>query len=291
MALGIRDTILSCAFALSVGASAVSAQGLHLIPGVQEIASDTLEDFAVAAVDMVTPVIYYNPVMTQRYGPQLTAFFLAHEYGHIYFHHTRAGITELPEGVRDSLLRVQELQADCYAAAVATRSGREASQAALRFFTRLGPFRFDSEHPTGAQRAARILSCYPGPGDDPHAGAGDTGIERGPVSGEPERISFQVATAGLTETKTGKDVVVWMDGLRVGRISNMHFPAALHIDRFGAGLHSYRLTLDLYDLDGLLQLSPSGSVTGQGLIAVRDGDIFQVEWKAGERPTLVKLEE
>ncbi len=77
---------------LSWNAGPADAQGLHLIPGVPEIASDTIDDIAIATVDLPQPVIYYNPIRARRYGPQLTEFFLAHEYGHIALHHTRAGL-------------------------------------------------------------------------------------------------------------------------------------------------------------------------------------------------------
>ena len=76
----------------ALGNGSVQAQGLHLIPGVDEIASDTIDDLAIADVDSPLPVIYYNPRMTRRFGPLLTEFFLAHEYGHIHLGHTRQEI-------------------------------------------------------------------------------------------------------------------------------------------------------------------------------------------------------
>jgi hypothetical protein len=55
----------------------------------------------------------------------------------------------------------QELEADCYAALTLGESDPAAVAAAIRFFNRLGPFRFDAWHPSGAQRAAKILACLP----------------------------------------------------------------------------------------------------------------------------------
>ena len=55
----------------------------------------------------------------------------------------------------------QELEADCYATRLLAEDNRPAVEAALQFFTRMGPFRFDDLHPSGSQRAAKILSCLP----------------------------------------------------------------------------------------------------------------------------------
>ena len=240
---------------LSWNAGPADAQGLHLIPGVPEIATDTIDDIAIATVDLPQPAIYYNPIRARRYGPQLTEFFLAHEYGHIALHHTRAGLGVLPDEVRDSALQAQELEADCYAARRSDPRARVASEAAIRFFTRLGPFRFDAVHPTGSQRAARIRDCMPVVPDEPEqkVGIGETGVEVGPVSGDVELITFNVNMAALAQTERGREAQLWVDGLNVGRISNMRIPWSLAINQFGAGLHSYRMELALYDEEKLLQ--------------------------------------
>jgi hypothetical protein len=271
-----------------VAGPSLAAQELHLIPGIREVASDSIADLAVAAVDLVQPVIYYNPRMARRYGPTLTRFFIAHEYGHIALRHTRAGLVSLPDAARDSLLRVQELAADCYAASRTGDGARQATEAALRFFVRLGPFRFDAEHPTGAQRAAQILTCMPDPPEPDAYSRGETGVEVGPVSGEPQPVRFEVRTPTLAAAEFGNQAILWMDGQRVGELSNMRFPGSLSVDRFGAGIHGYQLTLDVYGFEGQLQLSPSGTVTGRGHVAIQDGDRFLVEWIPGEAPRLVK---
>jgi len=271
---------------LSVLPAAGAAQGLHLVPGIAEIASDTIGDIAVAAVDQASPVIYYNPSMVRRYGPLLTRFFLAHEYGHIAQRHTRAGFADLSEPTRDSIFRTQELAADCYAAALEGPDARAATEAALRFFSRLGPFRFDAEHPTGAQRAARILMCLSGPRTEEVYGRGETGVEMGPVSGEAEPIRFEVATADLGSSAFGSEAVVWIDGRRLGQLSNMRQPRSLAIAGFGAGIHSYRITLEVYGFEGRQQLSPSGTVTGRGHVLLQNGDRFRIEWEPGHAPRL-----
>jgi hypothetical protein len=274
--------------AAHLGGGTAHAQGLNLIPGVAELPSDTIGDIAVAAVDLPHPTIYYNPVLVRRYGPLLTRFFLAHEYGHIYLRHSRMRLVEMPDIVRDSLLRVQELEADCFAAGQADQQSRLATEAALRFFSRLGPFRFDSEHPTGAQRAAQLLTCLPGPRPEVVFGRGETGVELGPVSGEPEPVQFEVLASDLEMAKFGSEAVVWVDGQRVGSVSNMSLISPLTVDRFGAGIHSYRLQVEVYQLDSLQQFNSSGSVTGRGQLLLQNGARFRVNWEPGRDPTLVR---
>ncbi len=157
MRMASRFGALCVGVFLSWNAAPADAQGLHLIPGVAEIATDTIDDIAIATVDLPKPVIYYNPVRARRYGPQLTEFFLAHEYGHIALHHTRVGLSVLPDEARDSALQVQELEADCYAAQRTEPRGRAASEAAIRFFTRLGSL------PLRRGAPDRLPTCGPDP--------------------------------------------------------------------------------------------------------------------------------
>ncbi|HTS88326.1 MAG TPA: hypothetical protein VMG41_07515 [Gemmatimonadales bacterium] len=273
---------------VALGAPPVRAQELHLIPGIEEIATDTLEDIAVATVDLPHPVIYYNPRLAHRYGPLLTRFFLAHEYGHIYHKHSRVAVFNLPVPVRDSVLRSEELEADCFAASQSGEQDREASEAALRFFSRLGPFRFDAEHPTGAQRAARILQCMPAPRGTEVYGRGETGVEVGPVSGEPDLIKFEVVPAELGAAEYGSQAQVYIDGQRLGAVSNMRLMEPLTVNRFGAGIHNYRVVVQVYGLDPALQFNDDGVVTGRGQILLRNGDRFRVDWVPGSAPTLVR---
>lgn len=263
--------------------SPLLAQGLNLIPGVEEIANDSIRDIAVAAVDAERPVVFYNPAMAHRYGPLLTRFFLAHEYGHIRYRHTRVGLADLADTTRESIFRAQELEADCYAASLPGDDARAATEAALRFFARTGPFRFDAEHPTGAQRAARILMCLPGPRPEVIYGRGETGVEVGPVSGEPERVAFQVTTEDLAE-QLGGEAMLWLDGQRVGQLSNLRFPRSLSVDRFGAGIHTYRVEIEVFDL----KHNPTGRLVGRGHVLIQNGDRFRIVWSGVERPELVR---
>jgi hypothetical protein len=143
------------------GGSTLSAA--QRLVDVREVATDTLRDVALVAYELGRPVIYYNPILMQRIGPQLSDFFMAHEYGHVAYGHSGAALT-LGGDDAGALRQRQELEADCYATETLTDRNPDAVAAALQFFTRLGPFRFDNLHPTGAQRAAKILACLP-----PHA--------------------------------------------------------------------------------------------------------------------------
>ena len=130
-------------------------------PQVRQIADVTLRDVAVAVYDPEHPVIYYNPVLLGRLGPELTTFFLAHEQAHIALRHTRSGALGTGVDQRNRVLQQKELAADCLAARTLGDARRAVSQAAARFFSRMGTKQFDNEHPTGAARAANILSCLP----------------------------------------------------------------------------------------------------------------------------------
>jgi hypothetical protein len=182
-----RFTIATVVTALLLPAGAEQARAVQRLIDVRQIATDTLRDVALAAFEHGRPVIYYNPVLLQQFGPNLTTFFFAHEYGHIRFGHTGAallaGETD-PSAVRQR----QELEADCYAARTLAESEPAAVGAAIRFFTRMGPFRFDAWHPSGSQRAAKILSCLPETGatvpgdpDDPTTSSDSTSAAHIPV--------------------------------------------------------------------------------------------------------------
>ena len=277
------------AVGLLLSAEALPAQELHLLPGVLEVADESLPDVAMAAVDQPEAIIYYNPRLFHRYGPLLSEFFLAHEYGHLYHHHTLVRPTAEPEAAKNAALREQELEADCYAARVLGERNRPAVDAAIRFFTRLGPFRFDEVHPTGSQRSARLLACLPNQGmANASRPNGDTGVETGPIGGDPERITFRVEVPGLGAGGYGREVRLWIDGQPVGQISGGAAPIALEISQFTAGMHSYRMSLELSGLDGMVPTEPPEGVTGMGHIAVKDGDRFSVEWTPGEKPRLAK---
>lgn len=173
-----RTTALTCLIAASLlAAGGESAAAAQRLVDVQPVATDTLTDVALTVYERGRPVIYYNPSLMQRLGPALADFFMAHEYGHVAYGHGGGALSQ-PHDDLSSLRQRQELEADCYATRLLAQHNRAAVEAALRFFTRMGPFRFDDLHPSGSQRAAKILACLPstdpvstgaGPGTTPPA--------------------------------------------------------------------------------------------------------------------------
>lgn len=129
-------------------------------PNIRTVASETLTDLAVAFADSSDPVVYYNPRLMARYGPEISAFVLAHEYAHIQLGHRRPATPGA--GPREPLERVLqgwELAADCLAAAKLVRERPSALRAAIGLFERMGPDRVDREHPSGSARAAQLTAC------------------------------------------------------------------------------------------------------------------------------------
>ena len=266
---------------LLLPASPRGVQALQRLMDVQQIPSDTLRDVALVTYQLGRPVIYYNPILLQRVGPQLSAFFIAHEYGHIHGGHTGGAL--LHDGELSALRRKQELEADCYAAAVLAEQNRDAVVAALRFFTRLGPLRHDNYHPSGSQRAARILSCLPPEHERAEA------VEPETSSGsDPSNVTFQLRAPSAQVDGYAVEAKVWIDEASVGTVSSLRQPGRLEVRRFAAGSHRYRVSLTVYDLDSMLQLTPGGTVSGEGLVTIRDGDVVSVRWSRGETPVLVR---
>jgi Zn-dependent peptidase ImmA (M78 family) len=79
---------------LLVSASIAPLPAAQRLVDVRQIATDTLHDVAVATYERGRPVIYYNPILIQRVGPELADFFLAHEYGHIAYGHAGGALAE-----------------------------------------------------------------------------------------------------------------------------------------------------------------------------------------------------
>jgi hypothetical protein len=145
-----------------VTAAVPVAPGVEPAPArvsVREVADSALRDVAVAVYRPTKSVIYYNPVLMARLGPELESFFMAHEYAHIDLRHTRSGALGSDASTRHQTLRQKELEADCLAATRLASSRREAALAAVRFFARMGDTSYDAEHPNGTERAATILHC------------------------------------------------------------------------------------------------------------------------------------
>jgi putative metallopeptidase-like protein len=125
---------------------------------IRTIANDTLHDLAVAFADPNNPVIYYNPRLLQRFGPEIAAFVLAHERAHIQLGHRRPR-TRMARPALEDLLQSWELAADCIAAAWLARARPSALRAATALFDEMGLGRVDREHPSGIDRAAQLEAC------------------------------------------------------------------------------------------------------------------------------------
>jgi len=128
-------------------------------PVAELIANPRLADAAVAFANPERPVIYYNPSLLREVGPELAAFLLAHEEGHIVYRHQRPDRSRFVVAATETLLQRYELEADCYAAGRLSVERPEAVARAIEYFRSLGSFRADREHPTGAERSARIVAC------------------------------------------------------------------------------------------------------------------------------------
>jgi hypothetical protein len=126
----------------------------------QMLSRFSLPDAAVAIYDSASPRILYNPSLLAQVGPALSAFLLAHEQGHLAFHHARLrgfGLNASPTPV--STLRSYEFAADCYAVRSLHRSRPDAVVAAIRFFQHRAALATDAEHPPMGERADSLLTC------------------------------------------------------------------------------------------------------------------------------------
>jgi len=165
----MRNAVIVALIAVLLPGAARTAAATQQFVDVREVVDDTLHDVAMTVVTHGHPTIYFSPARMQELGPSLSAFAMAHEYGHVRYGHTGGALGD-PAG-SDAELRIrQELEADCYAARILGETNPTAVTAALQFFNRLGPFRFDRVHPAGAQRSAMINSCLPKAADAPASG-------------------------------------------------------------------------------------------------------------------------
>jgi hypothetical protein len=182
---------------------------------VREVPDSNLRDVAVAVADPSHPVIYYNPRLMERFGPSLSAFVLAHEYGHIRFGHRRIPAGRHVNFDRDSVLRGFELEADCYAARVLVRVKPADLRVAIEFFRKMGDFRYDTEHPTGFERAREIEACMvndgtsqlaAGPGDQIRASLKRLPGEPAPMAMLKSSYILRSQKADQRERKPGSQI-------------------------------------------------------------------------------------
>ena len=139
---------------------AFPAADTSVISRAQVLSRFDLPDAAVAIYDSARPRILFNPTLLAQVGPALSAFLLAHEQGHLGFHHARLrgfGLTASPTPV--STLRAYEFAADCYAVRTLRQSRPDAVVAAIRFFQHRATLATDAEHPPMGARADSLLTC------------------------------------------------------------------------------------------------------------------------------------
>ena len=263
----------------ALGGAALPARAQEPLADVRIVASDTLRDVAVTIRESGRAVILYNPELLARFGPRLKDFFIAHEYGHVAHGHTGGALAPLDARDEDRRLK-QELEADCYAAAQLGPANRAAVEAAIRLFTRMGPFRYDKLHPTGSQRAAQIMACLPPPPAQASSAR----------EASPDRDSLAVidlsadARAGLRGT-----VRVAIDGRTVGTLTTVSLGTPLRLRHLQPGMHRYELVVQVFTLDDLLQLNPSGEVRAGGKVEIIPGGRLEVAW-SGKAPALLAVQ-
>src|SRR5262245_2426286 len=85
-------------------------------PNIRTVPSESLDDLAVAIATPGDPVILYNPRLMARFGPDISAFVLAHEAAHILLEHRRPNASRSLSRAEQELLQSWELEADCAAA-------------------------------------------------------------------------------------------------------------------------------------------------------------------------------
>lgn len=263
----------------------LESQNTPQSPPVREIAMDTLRDVAVAVYDPKGSVIYYNPDYLQRLGPQLSAFFMAHEYGHLALRHTRAHALAGKRKAFNAKLQEQELAADCYAAVKLARGNAAAIEAAVHFFTRMGPFRYDAAHPSGSQRAAKILSCAPPL--EKAAPSDSTSAATRRVAGSTASHGGITVTAPLHSERAPWQEIHFRIGNTFSAVSNLQQPRAVALPSLAPGTYDYELRVTVFYLDDQFQLNTAGKIVGSGFITVQGGETFRVESSPGGHASLI----
>jgi hypothetical protein len=271
--------LMIAAMTAALLAAPVAAQ--QPLTDVRVVEATWIRDVALTRWENDRPVIYVNPKLLERFGPAMRDFFIGHEFGHVALAHDGGGALQTQPV--DSTLMImrqrQELEADCYAATRLAAEHRDAVEAAIRLFTRMGSFRFDRLHPTGSQRAASLLACL--------AAATDTASRSGDAQARGTAGAAIVELAAATSQRFMGHVRVIVDGRSMGTISTLERATSLTLDGLSEGPHRYEIRLEIFTLDALLEPNPTGLAEGRGTIEVRRGARFEVHWLGEEPPSLL----
>jgi hypothetical protein len=267
---------------LALGRAPGMLRAQEPLTDVRLVATDTLHDVAVTRRENGRPVIYYNPALIERVGPLLRDFFIAHEYGHVFHDHVGGALASRDSSV-DQVRQRQELEADCYAAVRLARTSRASVEAAVQFFTRMGLFSHDHFHPSGSRRAANLLACLPPAQVDPDHEAS------APTRGVNDADATTIELGPDAAARLRGLVRIRIDGRLVGTISTLGPTTPVIVKRLRQGPHRYELTVELYSIDELLQVSPSGVVQGDGTVEFERAGRLEINWLGDEPPSLLPV--
>jgi hypothetical protein len=278
--MSVRSGIAVLVLALGSAAGTLRAQ--EPLTNVKLLATDTLQDVALTQRENGRAVIYYNPALIERVGPLLRDFFIAHEYGHVFYEHVGGALAASDTSAVD-LRQRQELEADCYAAARLARTNRASVEAAVQFFTGMGLFSHDRYHPSGSRRAANLLACLPAAQADPEREAG------APNRGVSETDATTIELGPDAAARLRGLVRIRIDGRLVGTISTLGPSTPIILKRLRQGPHRYELAIELYRIDELLQVSASGVIRGDGTVEFERAGRLEVNWLDDEPPALLPV--
>ena len=139
----------------------IKAQIWNAPNGIREIPIPTLPDIAIASLDAIGPVIYYNPLGCQQAGQYATAFFMAHEYGHHALGHILQRVFNSNNPyVQEWLNENMENEADAYAVRYWINKGNKlVIQAGANFMWNINN-NGDGTHPPSRVRANNYANLY-----------------------------------------------------------------------------------------------------------------------------------
>jgi hypothetical protein len=109
-------------------------------PPIRLIANNNLNDIAMASYSpqLQSYIIVYNPAVVASVGPLISAFFEAHEYGHIYKGHVDKGMLVSHPLQMIQLGRQAEIEADKYAAELFLQKDIAVLHAVIQYFETSG---------------------------------------------------------------------------------------------------------------------------------------------------------